>query len=70
MRELTQEFWDRLDETPQRRGGGFVVSFGPAEFRSGLVPRFPRLERRRKQLAEITRRLEMEERRLEMEERL
>ena len=53
MRELPQEFWDALDEQPTRRSGGFIVSLGPTEFRSKPAPRFPRLERRQRRLAEI-----------------
>jgi hypothetical protein len=75
--EQLDAFFDRLDETPQHRGGGYIVSLGPAEFRSRPAPRFPRLERRQRQLAEIeTERdrrsawLEMTGRLLEIEEQL
>lgn len=77
MRELPQKFWDALDEQPTRRSGGFIVSLGPAEFRSRPAPRFPRLERRQRRLAQLEsdmdRRsawLEMTGRLLEMEEHL
>ncbi len=77
MRELPQSFWDELDETPTRRAGGFIVGFGPGEFRSRPAQRFPRLEHRRRRLAELEsemdRRsawLEITGRLLEMEEKL
>jgi hypothetical protein len=74
MRELTQSFFDELDERPTRRAGGFVISVREAtgrppacaeqpavaaEYRSGLS-RFPRLERRQNYLAILTYMLENE----------
>jgi hypothetical protein len=66
------EFFKSLDETPQRRGGGRIVSVREvAESRSQLrgaapqparSPRFPELERRRSRLALISARIEADER--------
>jgi hypothetical protein len=69
MRELPQAFWDALDEAPQRRAGGYIVSvkarseqpesrMADLEYRS----RFPRLERARNLTALLAAALEKEER--------
>jgi hypothetical protein len=74
MRELTQEFWDALDETRQQRAGGKILGVrqarrpprrgeveqgsGRAEFRT----RFPRLERAQNLTAILAHLIEREER--------
>jgi hypothetical protein len=72
MRELTQEFWDALDETPQQRAGGMILGVlagrptrrgepqqgsGRAEFRT----RFPRLERAKNLTALLAHLIEREQ---------
>jgi hypothetical protein len=68
--ELSAEFFDWLDEQPQRRGGGRIVSVREvAESRSQpregapqpASSRFPGMERRRHQLAILTHMLEKED---------
>lgn len=59
-----REFFDALDELPQRRAGGRVISMEPAkrgksEFRSRAA--FPRLDRCKARLAEIKARMLREE---------
>lgn len=60
-----QAFFDRLDETPQQRAGGFIVAMGDVEFRSR-----PLLEVATARLAIYRRQLEREAQLLEMEEAL
>ena len=72
MPDERSAFFAWLDEQPQRRGGGRIVSVREvAELRSQLrggvlqparSPRFPELERRRRRLALIAARIEAEER--------
>jgi hypothetical protein len=69
MRELPQAFWDELDETPQRRAGGYIVSvkarserpesrMADLEHRS----RFPRREARARYLELLGYLIEKEDR--------
>jgi hypothetical protein len=63
MTRATQEFFARLDEQPQIRGGGTINHLTTqAEWRTRSPRRdFPRLDRCRNQLQLLTRRLEKED---------
>ena len=70
MRELPQAYFDALDETTERRGGGYLIAMRSAEEAvdeperetRSRAPRFPRREARMRRLAILTHMLEKENR--------
>jgi hypothetical protein len=59
---LTQGDMDRLDESACRHSGGWVERFELAETRARPVrkrPRFPRLEARKRKLAQLEREMRL-----------